>query len=352
MMMPDGRLPDVNDGGWRPVAPLLDGAVGAYPEREDFRWAYTEGAKGAPPDEMSVAFPYAGYYIMRTGWAPDAAWALFDGGPFGYGHQHEDKLNLLLHAYGRLLLTEGGNYAYDSSEMRRYVLSTRAHNTIRIDGQDQNRRLNYDREAFDVTERAGAAWHTTHAYDVVEATYDEGYGPEAARTVTHRRKAIMIKEAPGGLGPFLLAIDRLIPHDEAEHSAQILWHLDAFRATVDGVAVHSQADGTANLSILPAAAPGLRASLVAGQESPEWQGWVAVENHQQGQYTPTPTALYELRFNAPLRLVTLLYPTPPAEECPVAGVEAPTGIDATQIRLVLADGSTVDLSEDTYTFDE
>lgn len=349
MMMPDGRLPDVNDGGWRPVAPLMDGAVEAYPEREDFRWVYTEGKEGAPPEETSVAFPYAGYYIMRTTWAPDAVWALLDGGPFGYGHQHEDKLNLLLHAYGRLLLTEAGNYAYDSSEMRRYVLSTRAHNTIRIDGGDQNRRLNYDREAFDVTARAGAAWRTTEAYDVAEATYDEGYGPEAARTVVHRRKAVMVKKAPDGLGPFLIAVDRLSPEDDDGHTAEILWHLDAFRATIDGVAVHSQADETANLSILPAGAEGLSVELVAGQETPEWQGWVAIKDHQQGQYAPTPTARYELAFSAPVRLVTLLYPTPPGEECPVRTVEAGTSVDATGIRLTLADGSTVELSEEDYT---
>jgi hypothetical protein len=348
MMMPDGRLPDVNDGGWRPVAGLMDGAVAAYPEREDFRWAYTEGREGAPPDETSVAFPYAGYYIMRTSWAPDAVWALFDGGPFGYGHQHEDKLNLLLHAYGHLLLTEAGNYAYDSSEMRRYVLSTRAHNTIRIDGQDQNRRANYDREGFDVTERAGAQWHSTDAYDVVEATYDEGYGPDAARTVTHRRKAIMVKSAPDGLGPFLVAIDRLTPEDGAEHSAQILWHLDAYRATLDGLAVHTQTDETANLALLPAAADGLSVALVAGQELPELQGWMAIKDHQQGQYAPTPTALYELAFSTPLRLVTVLYPTPAGEACPVQAVEAPTDTDAAAIHLVLADGSTIDLSEDAY----
>jgi hypothetical protein len=346
MMMPDGRLPDVNDGGWHHVAPLMERAVEAYPERQDFAWAHTAGVEGTPPDETSVAFPYAGYYIMRTSWSPDAVWALFDGGPYGYGHQHEDKLNLLLHAYGHLLLTEGGNYAYDGSEMRRYVLSTRAHNTIRIDGQDQNRRLDYDRQAFDVTERAGAAWRTTDTYDLADATYDEDYGPEAAQKVTHQRTVLMIKEPPGGLGPFLLAIDRLTPEDDAAHTAQILWHLAIFRATVDGVTVHSQADETANLSILPAATEGLSVELVAGQETPEWQGWVATRQHQQGQYAPTPTACYELPFSAPVRLVTLLYPVPPGEVCPVRAVEASSGIDATAIRLVLADGSTIELSEE------
>jgi hypothetical protein len=117
---------------------------------------------------------------------------------------------------------------------------------------------------------------------------------------------------------------------------------------MDGLAVHTQADETANLSLLPAAVEGLGVALVAGQETPEWQGWVAIKNHQQGQYAPTPTALYQLPFGAPLRLVTVIYPTPPGEACPVQAVESPNGIDATAIRLVLADGSTIDLSEDAY----
>ncbi len=192
LMMPDGRLPDLNDGGWHEVAGLLESAVEDYPQRVDFLWARTRGAQGAPPAETSHAFSYAGYYVMRTSWVPDAAWAVFDGGHFGYGHQHEDKLSLLLHAYGRLLLTEGGNYAYDTSEMRRYVLSTRSHNTIRVDGQDQNRRLHYNREAFDVKEPSAALWRTTEDYDVAEATYDEGYGPAADRTVTHRRQLLFL----------------------------------------------------------------------------------------------------------------------------------------------------------------
>ena len=100
---------------------------------------------------------------MRSGWERDARYLLLDVGPFGYGHQHEDKLNLLLHAYGRLLLAEGGNYAYDSSEMRRYVLSTRAHNTIRVDGHDQNRRLYFHGVTPDLTEPCGARWRFTPA---------------------------------------------------------------------------------------------------------------------------------------------------------------------------------------------
>ena len=348
MMMPDGRLPDVNDGGWQPVAPLMESAVEMYPARKDFRWAYTEGQEGAPPAETSRAFPYAGYYVMRTGWEPDAVWALLDGGPFGYGHQHEDKLNVLLHAYGRLLLTEGGNYAYDASEMRRYVLSTRAHNTVRVDGQDQNRRLHYHREAFDVHALAGAKWRTTDAFDVAEATYDEGYGPEAEQAVVHTRRAVLVKRGIGGMGSFLLVVDRFAPQDDQAHTYQVLWHLGADKVETDGLSVHSRDGSQANLSVLPSAHPALRVSVIRGQESPEWQGWRAIRNHQQGDYAPTPTAAYQLDATGPLRLVTVLYPTPPGETCPIRAAEAGADPAEQDIRLALGDGSTVNLLEGDY----
>jgi len=352
MMMPDGRLPDVNDGGWLEVAPLMERAVEAYPGRDEFRWAHSRGREGRPPQETSVAFDNAGYYVMRTGWEPDAVWALFDGGPFGYGHQHEDKLNVLLHAYGRLLLTEGGNYAYDDSEMRRYVLSTRAHNTIRVDGQDQNRRLHYRREDMDPTAPAGGRFLTTDDYDLAEAEYDEGYGPDADLRITHRRRVMLVKRGVEGLGPFLLVVDRLLPQDADAHTYQVLWHTNGGTASQEGLVVATCDEGCANLAIVPAPLDGLRVSIVAGQSpedggerAREWQGWVAVKDHQQGQYEPAPTAVYEMETAGPVRLVTLLYPTRAGEECPVVGVVAGADPSATDIRLSLRDGGVVDVSE-------
>jgi hypothetical protein len=284
---------------------------------------------------------------MRTGWQPDAVWALLDGGHFGYGHQHEDKGHVLLHAYGRLLLTEGGNYAYDSSEMRRYVLSTRAHNTIRVDGQDQNRRLHYSREAFDVSLPSDGKWHTQAQYDVAVSTYAEGYGPDAARTVTHERKVILLKLTPGAgkLGTFVVVVDRLAPADAAPHTYQVLWHLDTESVESDGLVVQSLDPDQPNLAILPARQKGLSAQVVLGQETPEWQGWKAIKHHQQGEYALTPTAVYEWTVSGPARLVTALYPTRPGAACPIQSVSASADVANSSIRLALADGSVLDLDE-------
>jgi hypothetical protein len=349
LMMPDGRLPDLNDGRWYPVAPLARPAAAIFPERDDFRWAATEGRDGRPPTATSHAFGYGGYIVLRSGWEPDAIWALLDGGPFGYAHQHEDKLNLLLHAYGRLLLTEGGNYAYDSSEMRRYVLSTRAHNTIRVDGHDQNRRLYFYGVTPNLTEPCGARWRFTPAFDVVEAAYDEGYGLTAARVVKHERRVILLKQAAGAaMGPLLLVADRLLPLDRAEHGYQALWHLAGERASAAGLTAASEDQGAANLTLLATASPSLELTLVVGQETPEWQGWKAIKDHQQGEYAPTPTAIYTWRAARPSRLVTLLYPTRPGERCPVVALEADPDPRATGVRLQLDDEHMIDLDESDF----
>jgi hypothetical protein len=309
---------------------------------------------------------------MRSGWEPDAIWALFDGGPFGFAHQHEDKLNLLIHAYGRSLLTEGGDYAYDDSEMRRYVLSTRAHNTIRVDGQDQQRRLSYDyRDPDLLTRPADARWETAPHADRVEAEYRDGYGPDATvaamraqkaafiehvyddghgpvpdRTVTHRRRVIFCKDGfpSAGILPFFLVIDWLLPTDDAPHDYQALWHLDGGASEVRGLRARTVEPDAANLTIVAAAMPDLALELVLGQTEPEWQGWRSTAHNTQGTDVPTPTAIYSWRAVGLALLVTALYPTRAGASCPIEAVryEERAG-GALAVLLILADDETVTL---------
>ena len=232
--------------------------------------------------------------------------------------------------------------------MRRYVLSTRAHNTIRVDGEDQNRRLAYDRARFDVAIPSDGSLRITPEYDVAEGIYDEGYGPEAELKVTHQRKVIFLKGGRRALiGPCLLVIDRLTPAPagDARHSYQLLWHLNAAVVETDGLSVRSADRGQPNLALIPAETAGMSVRVVNGQETPEFQGWKAIKNHQQGEYVPTPTAIYEWAVRGPARLVTLLYPTRPGETCLVVAVDASSDVAATEIRLALLDGEVVVLDE-------
>ena len=147
------------------------------------------------------------------------------------------------------------------------------------------------------------------------------------------------------LGPCLLVIDRLTPADDAPHTYQLLWHLNAAAVETDGLSVRSADPGQPNLALIPAQAADINVRVVSGQETPEFQGWKGIKNHQQGEYTPTPTAIYEWTVAGPARLVTLLYPMRPGETCPVAAVNASSDVAARDIRLALPDGEVVVLDE-------
>jgi len=347
IMMPDGRMPDLNDGDWRAISTLMEPAAQEYPERLDFKWAASEGAVGSAPQRTSFAFPYAGYYVMRTGWQRDAVWAFLDGGHLGIGaHAHEDKGNILFHAYGRLLLTEGGNYAYDTSAMRKYVLSTRAHNTIRVNGYNQNRSLHYRNESFDIAAPSNGLWDSSEEVDTAVSLYDEGYGPEARRWAKHERKVILIKKTPenGLLNPFAIVVDRITPADSESHQYQALWHLGTETNQIMGNLIQSSDLNLTNLAILSVGPDQLSTTIVSGQEEPEFQGWIA-RSCRQGDFEACPTALVEWEMRGPVRLVTLLYPIPAGKKSPILSLTASSNPEETQIVLTLTDGTTFTIHE-------
>ncbi|MBI5394011.1 MAG: alginate lyase family protein, partial [Verrucomicrobia bacterium] len=137
--MPNGAIPGLNDSGNRDVRKLLETGFKLFPKREDFQFVATGGKNGRAPAQTSHAFPWCGHYVMRSGWDKDSTYLMFDAGPYGYGHQHEDKLHFVLWAHGRQLVLDPGNFSYDRSRWRRYVLSTAAHNTVMVDGENQHR---------------------------------------------------------------------------------------------------------------------------------------------------------------------------------------------------------------------
>jgi hypothetical protein len=95
------------------------------------------------PAECSRAFPEGGYYILRRGTTPEDEMVLvFDCGPLGYlsvaAHGHADALSFTLSACGKRFFIDPGTYIYFvEQEWRNYFRGTAAHNTLRIDGQDQ-----------------------------------------------------------------------------------------------------------------------------------------------------------------------------------------------------------------------
>jgi len=305
-MMPNGYLPPLNDSGPTRVDQFLREAYETWGDAK-FLWGATGGAEGEPVDYTSVFFPWAGQAVMRSGWTSDDRYLMFEVGPFGTGHQHEDKLGLWVWAFGQPLLTEAGTYTYDRSKWRRFALSTEAHNTIIVDGLPQAQRGL--RETYQATEPLEGVWATSDVFDWCTGRYEAGYGPDRL-PVTHERTVIFVRPE------YYLVIDRLLG-GEGEHSYEALFNLDAADANIaaDGLSVSSTDAGEPNLTLIPLATQGLSLRIVKGQEQPIVMGWVPRENHRQ-----IPTAVYAKTGPTPQYLMTLVLPHP-TEEVPAVEAE-------------------------------
>jgi hypothetical protein len=326
--MPNGYLPGLNDGSYTNVRFNMREGYGYFPKRRDFRWMATDGVEGSPPEKTSYAFPYAGHFVMRSGWDKDARYLLFDGGPFGYGHQHEDKLNFVIHAYGANLVIDPGNYAYDSSPWRRYVIGSYAHNVIHVDGMYQNRR-GMPRDQYVVKEPLPHEWKTTKAFDYAAASFgalrDEGFGRKREKPATHTRHILFVKRnenAPGDSadGDYWLVVDVLKPSDDKPHTYEAMFHLDVKDVAIDSTTkrVATLNEDSANLAIVPLADAGLSVEVVKGQENPYVQGW-----HPAGGYNvrPIPTVVYKRATAGVTYFIYVFYPLPKGVKPPAILVE-------------------------------
>ena len=340
---PQGRTPAMNDSRRELVRPWLKRAVTLYPSRADYRWCATDGKDGSPPACLSCAFPYAGVAVFRSSWSNDAVWACFDGGPFGRQHQHEDKLNFVLQAYGTNMLVEGQSYLYDTSEMRRYVVSTRAHNTIRVDGLDQNTRKGYRWHEADIHKKSDMYFSSDRLRDTARAAFTAGYGKDKLK-VAHERTVIFLKNEPGVPVCFVI-VDRLSAPDDTAHSFEVVWHLEDCKLRL-GEGGRFEADFGGGVGLF-AATSDSRVNIedMRGRDSPYMQGWVPVLSRTSpAGRRAIPTPVVQGTFSRNYRLVTVLEPY--RGTCAaITGVAASQDPADRSFLLRLADGSTREFSE-------
>lgn len=94
---------------------------------------------GLPDRGPAFAMPDAGYYFLRGKERLDHLFqteVIFDAGPTGGSHGHYDLFNIELYDRGYPTVADPGPWAYDDSPQRAFAVSTPAHNTISIDGQN------------------------------------------------------------------------------------------------------------------------------------------------------------------------------------------------------------------------
>ncbi len=338
---PDFRTPAVNDSGRENAAAILKRALCFLPDKDEYRYFASERAEGEPPAYKSLLLPYSGMVIFRSSWEKDALWAYMDASPFGKAHQHEDKLSVQLWAYGHELLPEAGTFDYDTSEMRSYVLSTRGHNTARIDGFDQNRREGYAWSPDDIAKKADVRFETGEGCEEAEASYSEGYGPSKIR-VRHTRKLIFLKKE-ASLPPMFAAVDRFEAEsgDDGEHSVELIWHLFDNPTILDGRAVHNTFPDGVGVTVASSDG-GIR--LARGVKTPEFQGWLPKFGVGDVEHYAVPTVLCSFRFARSRRIVTVLCPYRGGEP-PVCAVEASGDVGARDFTVVMRNGNRITVRE-------
>jgi hypothetical protein len=268
-------------------------------------WAASGGTSGtAPPD--STMLPYAGFYAMRGGWKPDDLFLFFRGGPIGIGHGQESDLEVFLRAWNKTLLFEQGNYQYDYSEWRKYVIGTASHNTVTVDGKWQHREKS--KVPVPITTNP---WVTTPLFDFVASTYDAGYQEavytprtyypinwkgDLDKSVTHTRRILYLRPY------YALVLDTL--DGSGHHTFDANFHLDAPAAHIDAAtqAAFSDNKDDVQLGLYPLDRDHLTVDIVQGQMKP-MLGWWASQGHRA-----IPTVRFEKKQDAPATFATFLYP--------------------------------------------
>jgi len=241
VMKPDGTMPQIGDcddaramllSNDKPSCLTPTSSTGAVLfRRGDFKWAagklseetfwlsgeegihIYDSLKGSPLSDLSRGFPDGGYYIMRTGWDTDARYLLFKCGPHA-DHGHADALHIELYCNGKSCLRDSGTYTYNGPwEWRTFFRSTKAHNTVVVDGESQSIPHRVFRW-LKVAKPRAIRWITARGFDYADAEHD-GYS-RYKEPVIHRRRVFFVKPE------YWVIVDRLM--GRGRHSVELLFH--------------------------------------------------------------------------------------------------------------------------------
>ncbi len=191
------------------------------------RWLLgPEEGRPVPPQSRYQALPVrrifheGGYYILGCDFeSKNEIRLVADAGPLGYrriaAHGHADALSFTLSVGGDEFLIDPGTYAYHTQgPWRQYFRGTSAHNTLRVDGEDQSQAGGN----FMWLKKAVAScshWHSSTTEDFFVGWHD-GYR-RLADPVTHRRRIVFDKATRRVLIEDSLQMD-------GEHDIELFFH--------------------------------------------------------------------------------------------------------------------------------
>ena len=236
----------------------------------------------------SKAFPEGGFYIMRHG----NLYMIIDCVPADpkapSGHKHNSRLSFELFAYDKSFIIDPGTYIYTADkEMRNLFRSTKYHNTVVVDGKEQNR---FDKDNLFGMELDAAVnvnrWVVTDKYDLLDAEHS-GY---SRLNVVHRRRIYFNKEKG-----YWIIKDMLT--GTGRHKFELYFHFAPMdlKKEKDELGIETGNKNGANIAIVPLEIDGLKLAIE--------NGWVS---YSYGTKVEAPIVKYSKTAEVPTEFVTCI----------------------------------------------
>ena len=270
-------------------------------------WEYiiTNGKAGTEPtDGPSYFFPWAGQMISRSGYDADAHWSFFDIGPWGSGHQHNDKLHISISAFGRHLLVDAGRFAYTGEVARKYrpyARGSAGHNLVLIDSKGQKGGPTHAKEPL-----SDNYFKIAEDFDYASNSFDSFIDVDGQ--AKHIRSVFYVR------GEFWVVVDRIIT--DKPRKIDVLWHWHPECLVEKDNSMVKTSNKKGNLAVIPVSKQKFDISFIEGQEEPEIQGWYSQEYNM---FEPNIASFYSTKINENSTIVWLLLPS--EKEMPKIGAE-------------------------------
>jgi len=166
-----------------------------------------------------VCFPESGVAVARKAEAQVLFFAMPNGIAGRGSHTHNDKLSLVARLGGSELLADSGTYGYTRDPgLRNRFRSTRSHNTVMVDGEEQNRISLETANLFRLADDAAVSEITTWSVDG-SAHLKASHSGYSRIGVVHTRTLSLAEDRVISL------LDQLT--GTGEHSIELFFHLPA-----------------------------------------------------------------------------------------------------------------------------
>jgi uncharacterized heparinase superfamily protein len=213
-----------------------------------------------------VALEDTGYYLMKS---KRGTGMILDCGPvcpdYLPPHAHADTLSFEFWVGGEKMISDSGTYEYTAGEWRDYFRSTRAHNTVVVDGMDQSEVWG----SFRVAKRAypkGVTWIASDEAGYFSGSHD-GYH-RLSEPIGHQRRVVYLEDR------FWFVLDEIT--GQGEHWVESFLHFHPETVVDLGKRDHFYVSrGEEVLNVYPIHCGQINVSL--GQVEPVIQGWYSSE---------------------------------------------------------------------------